>query len=114
MSKATSAQTTPTDDVLCYCGDGVMAAEFERAVRAAPESSFDSVCRELGVGQKCTACLLSAESVYYAASGGVARAAPAQARLSARMAPAEAAGGLKLRLLRALDRVLPSLPKPRR
>jgi bacterioferritin-associated ferredoxin len=114
LTAASGAQTTPTDDVLCYCGDGVMAAAFERAVRAAPESSFEDVCRALGVGQKCTACLLDAESVYYAASGGAARASAAKAVFSAQLAPTGFAGGFRARLLRALDRALPNLPKPRR
>jgi len=54
---------TLTDGVLCFC-DGITHESFRRALWAQPGLSFDELCRQTGVGLKCTSCLLNAETEY--------------------------------------------------
>jgi len=100
------------DAVLCYCGNGVMTADFERAVQVDSASSFEDVCRKLGVGQKCTACLLSAENLYCTASKFLV-SAQSGAHFSTIGPAGSGPARLKTRLLGVLDKILPNLPKPR-
>jgi bacterioferritin-associated ferredoxin len=54
------------DAYLCYCLS-VTDGEFRHVIWNHPELSFTAACAHLNVGTKCTACLLNAESSYYAA-----------------------------------------------
>lgn len=60
----TKADTAPlTDSVLCFC-DGITYESFRRAHTLGPDMSFDELCRQTGVGLKCTSCLLNAETEF--------------------------------------------------
>ena len=52
-----------TDEILCPC-DTVSYETFRKAIRASPRAPFDTVCEDSMVGQKCTSCLLDAESIF--------------------------------------------------
>ncbi len=52
-----------TDEILCPC-DNISYEAFRKAIWARPEASFDAVCEDSLVGQKCTSCLLNAESIF--------------------------------------------------
>ncbi len=52
-----------TEEILCPC-DNVSHETFRKAVLASPRASFEAVCEDSVVGQKCTSCLLDAESIF--------------------------------------------------
>ncbi|MDP6953274.1 MAG: hypothetical protein QGF53_11015 [Alphaproteobacteria bacterium] len=52
-----------TDEILCPC-DNITYEAFRKAIWARPTASFDAVCEDSMVGQKCTSCLLNAESIF--------------------------------------------------
>ena len=64
-----NAGVVAPDELLCYCDVGIDYATFESLTSRNPEMAFDEVCETLGVGRRCTACLLNAETAYYRASG---------------------------------------------
>jgi bacterioferritin-associated ferredoxin len=63
---AEAGEPVSRDAYLCYCLD-VTHDDFKRGVWQQPDLSFTDVCARMGVGTKCTACLLNAENLYYIA-----------------------------------------------
>lgn len=63
---AEAAEPLSREAFLCYCRE-VTQDDFRHGVWRAPDRPFTALCAELGVGMKCTACLLNAENLYYAA-----------------------------------------------
>lgn len=53
----------PDADILCWC-EKITRADFRNAAWNAPDEQFYDLCRSIGVGTKCTSCLLDAEAVF--------------------------------------------------
>lgn len=62
-------KTTPTaeirarDEFLCFCME-ITDGDFQQSVARDPKATFDQICSETGLGTKCTACLLNAETAF--------------------------------------------------
>ena len=73
-----------SDELLCYCDVGIDYATFENLTSNNPQMSFEEVCGSLGVGERCTACLLNAEAAFYRASANKVTSKVAEARRAKR------------------------------
>lgn len=100
-------------ELLCHCKPDatVTVAAFRQAVAESPSEDFYDLCSRLDVGQRCTACLLDAEQIYCADTGTDVRR---PARTAVDTAAASAARlGLKARLYRLVDAIMPPMATPR-
>ena len=71
--QSTSTETSTrsgSNDVLCWCDKGVSHRDFVEFTLQNPEMEFGNLCEKIGVGQRCTSCLLNAEETYVKARQG--------------------------------------------
>lgn len=101
---AEDRESNSRDAYLCYCLD-VTHDDFKRSVWRDPDLSFTDVCARLGVGTKCTACLLNAENLYYTAR----REQPADFHDDEGAARPKSTGWHRQRLYALVDAAAPSV-----
>ena len=104
MADADRAGTA--DALLCFCAS-VSHDDFRQAVWRKPGASFNEVCAGIGVGLKCTACLLNAESLYHTAQQ-TRPAGSSEARTEVR----KGARFTRQGLYRLIDRASPRISTP--
>lgn len=96
------------EQILCWC-EKVTRDQFREAIWNAPAAQFYDLCGSIGVGTKCTSCLLDAEAAYDEA---VRQPAPRTGAVSKRQRADRR--GAKRAIYEWLDRLSPRVAIPLR
>ncbi|MSO69320.1 MAG: hypothetical protein EXQ98_03440 [Alphaproteobacteria bacterium] len=98
----------PNSQFLCWCTK-TTRDDFQNAIWGAPDTQFYELCADVGVGTKCTSCLLDAEAIYDETS----RHSAARGNKSSKSNRAEKRG-VKRIVYDWLDRISPRVAVPLR
>lgn len=114
--QSTSTETSTrsgSNDVLCWCDKGVSHRDFVEFTLQNPEMEFGNLCEKIGVGQRCTSCLLNAEETYVKARQGEVQILAESDKIILKSAQSQVKKTAKHKFYDRVDSIFPNIPRSR-